>query len=310
MRAVLLAASLVVAGVAYAAPSDPPAPTKAKAAGQPQTNAPAEQARPEPDNRATTAQPAVVELRKTPVIQVEATDKTIKHNEYSSHEWWLVYLTAALAATTIGLAVYTAKLYRATVKLGEDAGKTSERQAKETVNAIAASQQAADAAVQTVRTMDVTAERQLRAYMNVQNVDAHWAPEKGLLARGYAVVVNVKNNGQTPAHKMTSWATAVSEKPDWNEFPGPPPRQEFGVSVYGPTQGGNIVKRGQALNFDEDEVEKWRNGTAALFVYGEIRYVDVFDKTRCTKFRYVMPPDGVEDDGGRFRACAEGNEAT
>ncbi len=81
----------------------------------------------------------VVEVAKASVIQVEATDKTEKHHDYASSEWWLVYLTFALA-------LYTAKLYRATVKLGRDANTTSERQQRETDKAIGIAQQAANAA--------------------------------------------------------------------------------------------------------------------------------------------------------------------
>ena len=119
-RFAFLCCALTIVGVVFAA-SNPPSPTPAKAARQPQAKASEEQAKAEPDKRATQEQPAVVELLKAPVIKVETTDKTEKHRDYTDHEWWLVYLTAALAATTLGLAIYTAKLYRSTKKIAGDA---------------------------------------------------------------------------------------------------------------------------------------------------------------------------------------------
>lgn len=95
------------------------------AANRPQAHASSVQAKTEPDRRATSDQPAVVDLVRTPVIRVEASDITPKHHNYLSSEWWLVYLTAALAVFTLGLVIYTARLYRSSVQVGKDAAKTA-----------------------------------------------------------------------------------------------------------------------------------------------------------------------------------------
>jgi len=95
------------------------------AASRPQAHASSVQPRAEPDRRATSEQPAVVDLVRAPVVRVEATDVTPKHHDYLSSEWWLVYLTAALAAFTLGLVLYTAKLYRSSVQVGRDAARTA-----------------------------------------------------------------------------------------------------------------------------------------------------------------------------------------
>lgn len=66
-------------------------------------------------------------IEASSVTVVNASDKTVlnekadEHNDFLSAEWMLVYVT-------LGLALYTAKLYRATVTLGKDAKKTAERQ--------------------------------------------------------------------------------------------------------------------------------------------------------------------------------------
>ena len=65
-------------------------------------------------------------------------------NDYTSPEWWLVYVTIALVAVTTGLAVYTALLWRATKRLAVDAKKTADRQAMETQQSLAIAKASAD----------------------------------------------------------------------------------------------------------------------------------------------------------------------
>ena len=57
------------------------------------------------------------------------------------------YATIALATFTFFLFIYTARLWRATVHLGEEAKRTSDRQANEMANSIAIAKDAAEAAV-------------------------------------------------------------------------------------------------------------------------------------------------------------------
>src|SRR5574341_2371352 len=72
------------------------------AASPPQARASSVQAKAEPDKRATADQVAVVDLVRAPVIRAESSDITPKDRNYLSSEWWLVYLTAALATFTLG----------------------------------------------------------------------------------------------------------------------------------------------------------------------------------------------------------------
>ena len=65
---------------------------------------------------------------------------------YTDMNLWIVVLTGVLAAATIVLAIYTAGLFRETVRLGADAKATSDRQAADTSTALSISKQAADAA--------------------------------------------------------------------------------------------------------------------------------------------------------------------
>lgn len=135
----LLAVALLLAVRLVGAASDLSVPVPAKSAGAPKANATQHGKSTEPDKRGTTALPAIIEISQSSAVQAETTDKTEKPHDYSSSEWWLVYLTGALALITCALAIYTAMLWKATVDLGRDARETSARQASEMQDSLKAS---------------------------------------------------------------------------------------------------------------------------------------------------------------------------
>ena len=258
VRAVVLAASLILGGVALGAPSKQPSPDPPKAASQPQGNASENQAQTKADQRATAAQPAVIELLKAPVIRVEATDKTEKHNDYASHEWWLVYLTAVLALTTVALAVYTALLWRATRKLVGDAKASSEKQ--------------------------------LRAYVSV-TPSFMWNFDRTTLV---AIKCQLNNHGQTPAHDFFIESAGVSVWPDplpdgW-EFPEP----HKGVrpkNVIFP--GSNrLITPYSDRPFTQQEIDDsiFVGRGKRIYVFGTIKYKDAFGFDRWTTFCQSVEP--------------------
>lgn len=102
-----------------AAQSEPPAPSAGDTATQPEANTRQTEEKTQPDNPSPKDNPAIVEISKAPVIQIEATDKTEKRNRYSSAEWWMVYVTGLLSIITFGLAVYTARLFFITARGNE-----------------------------------------------------------------------------------------------------------------------------------------------------------------------------------------------
>lgn len=107
---------IIMNGVAY---SNPPSPSGRDAATQPKSNTNINKSNPSNNEQSTPNYPPLIEIVKTPTIQVEAIDKTEKRRDYSSSEWWLVYLTGALAAITAVLAFFTYWLWKANAKLIE-----------------------------------------------------------------------------------------------------------------------------------------------------------------------------------------------
>ncbi len=125
MRSILLLAVFFAVGSAYAE-SNPPSPTPTKAAAKPQNNSAARIKNSTVGNQSAIAASPPVEISPPSFLKIEFFEKEEDRHGYSSAEWWIVYITGALAAITFGLAFYTGRLYKATVALSKDSQATSE----------------------------------------------------------------------------------------------------------------------------------------------------------------------------------------
>ena len=151
----------------------------------------------------------------------------------------------------------------------------------------------------------VTSRRQLRAYVFITQTEIN-----GVAAATQPVAQFViRNTGQTPAQELVVFGNMVFE-----EFPL---RKDLPVLVFSDPQltkenlgsGGERYKWEYALTpLTEAQIAQMHAGTHALYIYGEIRYRDVFKKKRTTKYLYYTGGAmGIRDTilGG----YPEGNEA-
>jgi hypothetical protein len=159
-----------------------------------------------------------------------------------------------------------------------------------------------NATAKLVKGAESTAERQLRAYVGVADdkVDA--------IAPNHKPVVKLefKNFGQTPAHRVVIWTEVVAMEPSAATFTERS-AAEPGRRVLHPGAAITVFSiKDEALTrfeFSNIAIDKVR-----LYCFGTIWYVDAFNQTRTTKFRY-------ETRGGRIAAMErllvsdEGNEA-
>lgn len=237
----------------------------------------------------------------TNALQLEPSERLETHNNFHSSEWWLVYLTAALAITTFFLALYTGKLYRATVALGREAKATSDRQEKEMERSLAVAEKSADTSRRTVETMETTAERQLRAYIFATHDGPMTFDSNQLTAR-----IVLKNYGQTPASEVQCHVFMALQKlplvvqldpPDYEGGSKSPLAPGESVSIY-PTLPAQLT---------QTEIDSIREHESAIFVWGEVAYVDVFKQNRNTRFRFLS--DGDAFDKRALAYDHEGNEA-
>jgi hypothetical protein len=140
--------------------------------------------------------------------------------------------------------------------------------------------------------------RQLRAYVGVldhkiQDVALNSAPR---------VQISIKNFGSTPATNVTYW---VFSKFDSYPTPVDLPTQVFKSDrfILFPADGFTPTFDIGALNqtdITQLGESRW------LYAYGEIDYLDAFEKNRCTKFRLMY--GGPLLKIGRMAIAGSGNE--
>jgi hypothetical protein len=178
-------------------------------------------------------------------------------------------------------------------------------------------------ALGTLNHMRQSSERQLRAYVvqergAIVNI-ADPIPAVGLVpteARithpgwGPVAHLQIKNTGQTPALQVENWGNiCFREYPLISTLPSKPAELRPMYSILGP----GIIST-KTLSFGPrltpQQIADLQAGTAAIYVYGEIRYRDVFNKDHLTKYRgmhHVMGgPIGVSTN---LTFTEGGNEA-
>ena len=283
----------LVAGRVY---SNPPLPAPPKAEQKNQTYTKENQQPTSTDKRGTENSPLFIKVVPPLSVQPSSAEHAQQRNEYTSSEWWLVWVTLCLAGITAILARYTAKLWGATKSLAEDAKQVAERQAGEMQKSLRIAQESADAAKKMAVTMDDTAKRQLRAYLSVMVGTALYQDRaQGRKFKGMPRVVNI---GQTPAHKVayrSSAAIMPRELPV--DFTFPLPDEPSGSGVLGPHQTFDM---GRAIDdFCPDaEVGDIKIGKGKiLHIWGIVTYTDVFGHDWNTKFcqSFIFGNDGKEE---------------
>jgi hypothetical protein len=134
---------------------------------------------------------------------------------------------------------------------------------------------AAYAARDTVNSMEDTAKRQLRAYVNI---------EEGGIGGGTANIT-VKNFGQTPANFLTFWADAVVTdrgNPPFARPDGAENSPEISVPPQGSFEMHPKIRDSRSRNPAD-----W-----TFYAFGEFNYTDIFGKRQSAQFYLRAPSTG------------------
>ena len=149
-----------------------------------------------------------------------------------------------------------------------------------------------------------TAERQLRAYVQVENIQLELPPAAQVGGRKFVIVINIKNSGQTPAkdHRVRGkyFFAKEYESSRFGPFSCMPETGPAPISPQG-TSAVTIVPDQTGKDW-----QNFTNGNTRLFVYGQITYQDAFENKWETTFRMVKDYDIVK----AFSVLPEGNECT
>jgi len=196
---------------------------------------------------------------------------------------WEAWFPDSIALYTFFLVIFTGVLAFGGViqlKLLTRAEGISARSAQ-------AAKESSDATKAAVELSDKTSERQLRAYIGVNGMDVKVYPlEGGEFA--FIAHIEMKNFGQTPANEMSVWSEALIAGPDAKPFDmTKEPERPAGGSIAFPTAGFNVDKGWAVSAADKEALFKREK---FVFLWGSVRYTDVFGKDRY--FRYRMQSTG------------------
>jgi hypothetical protein len=216
---------------------------------------------------------------------------------------WVAIATFALVAVTFCLALYTARLYRATVRLGEDAERTSSRQGIEMAESIRQASLAAQAMTDLASHMAVSAssaqestktlrERtalQLRAYLTVTTGTSVY--QERYRDTGFQAFGKVKNSGGTPATRVRlRTASQIMNLPIAAAFDFPLPAlvDDAGMTL-GSGQEMDVWADPLALVPDDEVPEiKAGSGGRALTIWGAVSYDDIFGDPHETRYCHAI----------------------
>ena len=207
----------------------------------------------------------------------------------------MVVLTGIIAAATVVYVVVTGLLWRSTKK-SADAAKES-----------------AEAATAAVAQMRDTAERQLRAYVCVNSAVLKF-PQPDIPE----AQVHFKNCGQTPAYALRGWIhTWFTEYPLKEPLPTAPDDLRKGSETL-PAGGTTIFVAPRKPPLPPSNLALLGTEKFTLYVYGEVRYRDIFGREQYTKFRLIHGgTEGTRKIVGRdgseqwlLKPDSEGNDAS
>jgi len=209
---------------------------------------------------------------------------------WQNHEWWIAIFSGLLFLGTVALALYTAKLWRATVDLGVAAKITAERQAREMQESISVARAAADAAKKSadVAEKSLVATQRALVFPSKIHTMAGISQKAGGAVVDWTFFIVWENAGATPTRHMymqTNWQSFATELGDDFDFPdlGAPPLRRVPI-VLGPkstTFSGECVI---PIDILVGAAER-RNH---VYLWGWVEYNDIFDDTRRHRSEYSV----------------------
>lgn len=149
-----------------------------------------------------------------------------------------------------------------------------------------------------------TAQRQMRAYINVDACEIH------LIDDGFILSATLKNCGQTPAYRVRIMGESFAA-----EYPLRTPNRAFeevGERHDAPLGPGQVHSAPYAIRSPDPQeaMKQVLAGQVGLYIQGLCRYEDAFGNARETRFRYVFGGRPARSGGLVMHAAEMGNSAT
>jgi len=282
------------------AQSQNPIPTK-REAGNPKHSQASNAKQPAADNqRGTEESPFFIKRIPTPSTQEEAARTAEERKEKAANDRKLVEFTRRLVIATAILAAigflqlivfgWQANELRKTVRAAGEQSEAMERAISEANRSASAMEKvathietSAKAATESVAALRERTAQQMRAYLTIVVGNAIFQERKKNLkfeAKPFLI-----NSGHTPAHKVTYVAkAAILPIPLPDDFDFPLPNEFIGSSVMGPQQNNVLSAVVDEFCVDAEVNDIKAGNYKALYVWGVVRYEDIFGERQTTKF--------------------------
>lgn len=150
---------------------------------------------------------------------------------------------------------------------------------------------------------ELTAERQLRAYVLVENA---LTTQFGPVSK---IQIAFKNSGQTPAYRLSVWASIEVAVDPLEQRPDPPSGESEQKGTFGAGATLHLLEETTRIIVTE-ELNGVRSGEAGLYIFGQLSYTDIFQKIRTTTFCFIYGGAGGVHPDGNMRPYKDWNEAT
>jgi hypothetical protein len=295
-RISLLLLSCLIADHAFSNPP-PIAPSKAEEKNQANTKDKEQSA--STDQRGAESSPLYIKVIPPLPIEPGPTDHAKQSNDYTSPEWWIVWVTLILSVITAILAGYTAKLWGATKSLAEDAKGTADRQAGEMQETLRISRESAKASIDAANIARDAMIAGERAFVFPGKFQFWYRP----IANGekrYYFQLSWENCGDTPTKQLTShvrFSLRDNRLPE--DFDFRYETTEFGRAVIAPKSSvlGPVFPSDGIM---PEDLQAVHTSTKFAYVWGWLKYHDVFENTplRITRYCFQIIVNGNPIDPG------------
>lgn len=280
---------------------EPPTPGRRKGQGHHEASAPKEHQEGQDAERTAKAGPVPTVRQDTSPHHDGVGPKAKGEGQwYARPDWWIVGLTGLLALMTGALWWVTWGMWDVTRKAVSD----GEQAVATAMSHVAESAKAASAMGALAQTSSDTAERQLRAYVMVSEA----AVIDLTLGAEPKVHIKIKNSGQTPAYDIQQWIMIAGGRYPLAQKP-PERDQQIPLAAFPLAPNGYLeIRHGLGRQLTRDLYNGMANGSAAIYIVGQISYKDVFGIRRVTNYRMICGgPTGI---GSVALTDIEGNDAT
>ncbi len=223
--------------------------------------------------------------------------------------WWQLIIGAVgliLGGITMGAAIAAAVFAKRAAVATEETVSIAKDAAYDATEALAIAERNATAAAAQVALSEVTAKRQLRAYIEIFEVSIVPCEDASDIPASIRIVT--KNGGVTPGYNCKSFFELVTAY-------GGNRHSELEPAVAGPglgcksILGGSGQTSGIALPEWQTQIVDIMSGRLVLFVHGWVEYTDIFGDDHRTTMRYFIDAGSAQGAFG-IVVASNGNQST